>query len=329
MSEKTGQPPRRDSESSVVTNEPPERLASDEMTSTNASLTLAFEKHRPRLFGIAYRMLGSVDDADDLVQDAYLRWQQTDPSALRAPEGWLVAVTTRLAIDRLRRRATERQIYVGDWLPAPLPTAAASQPDHVSEMASDLSVAFLLLLERLAPEERAAFLLREVFDRGYEEIAEVVGRTAVHARQMVHRARERVRAEVPRFRVPPGTQQRLLERFMRAVHDDDEVALLDLLAPQAQLISDSGGKVPAARKRLVGPRRIARFFLGLQRKHHSFDGHRVDSINGYPAVITDAPGVYVSTTSFETDGARIFAIYRVLNPDKLQSVRTARPRTVM
>jgi RNA polymerase sigma-70 factor (ECF subfamily) len=281
--------------------------------------SLAFEHLRPRLLGIAYRMLGSVHDAVDVVQDAYVRWQQVDSEAVRAPEGWLVAVTTRLAIDRLRKAATERQAYVGDWLPAPIATAGALPADCASERASDLSVAFLLLLERLAPEERAAFLLREVFDRGYDEIAEVIGRTSVNARQIVHRARERLRADEPRFRVEPHESQRLVKRFVRAIHDGEEATLLALLAPQAKLISDSGGKVPAARRTLVGAHRVARFLLGIQRKYAAFSSHRVEWINGEAALVAYRSGALCATTSFDTDGARVLAIYRVLNPDKLRS----------
>jgi RNA polymerase sigma-70 factor (ECF subfamily) len=292
------------------------------MTSVHAA-TPAFEQHRTRLFGIAYRMLGSVHDAEDVVQDAYLRWQQADAAAVRAPEGWLVSVTTRLAIDRLRRATTERQAYVGNWLPAPIATADAPPADRASEVASDLSVAFLLLLDRLAPEERAAFLLREVFDRGYDEIAGVVGRTSVTARQMVHRARARIRAEGPRVPVEPDARARLLADFLRALHADDEAGLLALLAPQAKLLSDSGGKVPASRKTLVGAPRIARFLLGLRRKWGRFMSDRVESINGQPGVVTDWEGRLFATTSFETDGTQVLAIYRVLNPEKLVTYRGA------
>jgi RNA polymerase sigma-70 factor (ECF subfamily) len=283
---------------------------------------VTFEDHRSRLFGIAYRMLGSVHDAEDVVQDAFVRWQQADAATLHAPEGWLVAVTTRLAIDRLRRAATERQAYVGEWLPEPLATGAAT--DRPSELASDLSVAFLLLLERLAPEERAAFLLREVFDRGYDEIADIVGRSPANARQMVHRARDRVRADGRRLPVEPDAKQRLLERFVAALHADDEAALLALLAPQAVMRSDSGGKIPAARKVLVGADHVARFLLGTHRKWNRFHEHRFEMLNGEPALVSLRDGDTFSTTAIDTDGERILAVYRVLNPDKLRHARAAR-----
>jgi RNA polymerase sigma-70 factor (ECF subfamily) len=282
----------------------------------------AFDRHRTRLFGLAYRMLGSIHDAEDVVQDAFLRWQQADAEALRAPEGWLVAVTTRLAIDRLRRAETERKAYVGDWLPEPLPTATytALAADVAVERASDLSVAFLLLLERLAPEERAAFLLRELFDRGYDEIATILGRTAAATRQVVHRARERLRAEGRgRFDVPLATQQQLVGRFLAALTADDEAGLLALLAPDVRLVSDSGGKVSAARKTLRGATKVIRFLVGIQRRWSALRTHRLASVNGALAVVTMSGDRVFAITSFETDGARVLALYRTLNPDKLRA----------
>jgi RNA polymerase sigma-70 factor (ECF subfamily) len=293
---------------------------STESITPDAPQTTAFDRHRTRLFGLAYRMLGSIHDAEDVVQDAFLRWRQADPEALRAPEGWLVAVTTRLAIDRLRRAETERKAYVGEWLPEPLPTSGTYA---ALERASDLSVAFLLLLERLAPEERAAFLLREIFDRGYDEIAAILGRSAAATRQVVHRARERVRADGHRrFDVPAAAQQQLLGRFLAALTSDDEAGLLAVLAPDVRLISDSGGKVSAARKTLRGAARVVRFLLGVQRRWPFLRTHRLVSMNGAPAVVTlmGPDERLFATTSFETDGARLLALYRTLNPDKLRAV---------
>jgi RNA polymerase sigma-70 factor (ECF subfamily) len=290
---------------------------------TDAPHPAPFARHRPRLFGLAYRMLGSIHDAEDVVQDAFLRWQQADAEALRAPEGWLVAVTTRLAIDRLRRAETERKAYVGDWLPEPLPTGgadAAPTAEATAERASDLSVAFLLLLERLAPEERAAFLLREVFERDYQEIAGVLGRTADATRQVVHRARARVRGEGRgRFDVPATAQQELLARFLAALTADDEAGLLALLAPDVRLVSDSGGKVSAARKTLRGAARVVRFLLGIQRRWAVLRVHHVASINGDRALVTTTAGRVLAITSFETDGTRVLSLYRTLNPDKLSA----------
>ena len=283
------------------------------------------ERHRPRLFGVAYRMLGDAHEAEDLVQEAYLRWHRTEPAeraAVSSAEAWLVAVVSRLSIDRLRHAEVERRHYVGSWLPEPVPTPA-SAPDHAVELASDLSVALLVLLERLSPEERAAFLLREVFDARYAEIAGILERSEAAVRQMVHRAQQRVRAERTRFAAPPGAQARLLHRFLDALAADDRDALLGLFAEDATFTSDGGGKVKAARRVLVGPDRITRLLLGLQSKWGRFLRHELATVNGMPAIVTRAPDDHVfSVTSFASDGARIVAAYRVLNPDKLRRLQT-------
>jgi RNA polymerase sigma-70 factor, ECF subfamily len=285
-----------------------------------AERVAAFEQHRARLFGIAYRMLSSVDDANDLVQETYLRWHRADVAEIRAPEAWLVAVTTRLSIDRLRRSAVEREHYVGDWLPEPLVTAPAPT-DRRAELASDLSMAFLVLLERLAPEERAAFLLREVFDADYAEIARVLERSEPACRQMVHRARERVRTDRARFAVPAETRERLVERFLEALRSEDKDSLLALVAPDATWTSDGGGRVSATRRVVNGREHIVRLVLGLERKWGAQVRHEIAWINGEPALITRAGDHLVSTTSIDTDGERLTRFYRVLNPEKLKNVR--------
>jgi len=285
-----------------------------------ADRAVAFERHRPRLFGIAYRMLGTVDDANDLVQEAYLRWHHADLEAIRAPEAWLVAVTTRLSIDRLRHSAVERERYVGHWLPEPLVTVPHAADRH-TELASDLSMAFLVLLERLAPEERAAFLLREVFDSDYTEIARVLERSEAACRQMVHRARERVRTERTRFPVAPETLARLLERFLEAIRLEDRESLLALVAPDATWTSDGGGVVSAARRTVRGRDRIVRLVLGVERKWGSHLRYEIAWINGEPALLTMAGDELISTTSIDTDGGQFVGFYRVLNPEKLRNVR--------
>jgi RNA polymerase sigma-70 factor, ECF subfamily len=285
----------------------------------SGSRAAAFEQHRGRLFGIAYRMLGSVDDANDLVQETYLRWHRADGDEIRSPEAWLVAVTTRLSIDRLRRTAVEREHYPGDWLPEPLVTAPEAT-DRRAELASDLSMAFLVLLERLAPEERAAFLLREVFDADYSEIARVLERGEAACRQMVHRARERVRTDRKRFPVAHETRERLVERFLEAIRSEDRESLLALVAPDATWTSDGGGVVRAARRVIVGGERIVRLVLGVERKWGSQLRHEIAWINGEPAIVTMAGDQLFSTMSFDTDGERLTGFYRVLNPEKLRNV---------
>jgi RNA polymerase sigma-70 factor (ECF subfamily) len=282
--------------------------------------TATFERHRARLFGIAYRMLGTVQDAEDLVQETWLRWQGADPVVIRSPEAWLVAVISRLAIDRLRHEGVEREAYPGMWLPEPIATDRHSAPDHQAEVASDLSMAFLVLLERLAPEERAAFLLREVFDCGYAEIAQVLGKSPEASRQVVHRARERARRDRPPLRGSLESRERLLERFLAALQADDRDRLLAVFAEDATWVADGGGKVPATRKVVRGAGHIVRFLLAVERKTRGFWTHRVGWLNGEPALITSTGGRVVCTTSVDTDGERVVAAYRVLNPDKLRHV---------
>ena len=283
-----------------------------------ASAAADVERFRPRLFGVAYRMLGDVEDARDVVQDAYLRWHRADHSAVAAPEGWLVTVVTRLAIDRLRRAATERAAYVGPWLPAPIATDERQATDRDAELASDLSMALLVLLVRLAPEVRAAFLLRVVFDTDYAEIAAVLERREPAVRQMVHRARERVRGGRARHAAPPDVHARLLDRFLAALAAGDRDGLLALLAPDATFTSDGGGKVPAARKVLADPERIVHLLLSLERKWGAVTTHRTGRVNGEPAVLTYAGAHLVYVTALATDGTHVTALYRVLNPDKLR-----------
>jgi len=284
-----------------------------------------FGRYRSRLFGIAYRMLGSVQDAEDLLQEAYLRWHQTDADAVRSPEAWLVAVVSRLAIDRLRRATTERAAYEGSWLPEPIATGDFASAGHRAELASDLSMAFLVVLERLSPDERAAFLLREVFDCDYGEIARVLERSEAACRQLVHRARTRVRQGEPRFAVAPETKERLIERLLAALSAGDRDGLLGLLAEDATWTADGGGKVPATRRVFRGADRVARFLLGAERKWGHVVTHRVAWLNGEPAILSQVGGRVFAITAIDTDGDRIVAFYRVLNPDKLRHVGGPRP----
>jgi RNA polymerase sigma-70 factor (ECF subfamily) len=282
--------------------------------------------HRPRLLGLAYRMLGDVDEAEDVVQEAYLRWHVADQATVRSPEAWLVTVVTRLSVDRLRRLQTERATYPGPWLPEPIATDAPlaptspPAPDRTAELASDLSVALLLLLERLAPEERAAFLLREVFDTDYAEIARILERSSDAVRQLVHRARVRVRTDRTRLVAAPGEHERLLDRFMVALTTDDSSALLALLAPDVVLASDGGGRARAARRVLHGPDRVARFLLGVSRKFGRGCTRRLTQLNGRPALLVFGDGELKSATIADIEGGRIRAVHVVRNPDKLRHV---------
>jgi RNA polymerase sigma-70 factor (ECF subfamily) len=275
-----------------------------------------FEALRGRLFGLAYRMLGSRADAEDIVQEAYVRWHQIGHERIENPEAWLVTTTTRLAIDRLRRLKTEREAYVGQWLPEPIVTQAP--PDSDLDLAADLSIAFLTLLERLAPEERAALLLHDVFDVGYREIATVIERSEAACRQVVHRARERVRGDRKRFDVTEFVKVDLLQRFMAATEARDEQALLELFAPDATWTADGGGKSAAAPLPIVGNDRIARLVIGLREKFWA-PGRTLEAatVNGEPGLRIRDGNRLTATMSIATDGERIFAVYAVVNPDKL------------
>ncbi|NML44592.1 RNA polymerase sigma-70 factor [Ramlibacter sp. G-1-2-2] len=279
-----------------------------------------FAALRPRLFGIAYRMLGVRADAEDVLQDAWLRWNAADHAALQSAEAWLVTVVTRLSIDRLRAAKAEREAYVGWWLPEPIVELDERTPETAAELASDLSVAFLHLLERLAPEERAAFLLRQVFDYDYDEIAAIMDKTEPALRQMVHRAGERVRAERPRFEVPRETHTKLLARFMQAAQSGQRDAIRALLAENAEAIGDGGGKVPSVAGGMHGADRVTNLYWALSLKYGERIAYRLATINGEPGLLRYVDGQLESAQALVTDGERIVSIYVVRNPDKLASI---------
>ena len=287
-------------------------------TAPSPDATDPFAALRPRLFGIAYRMLGTRADADDVLQDAWLRWHRTDAATLQSAEAWLVTVVTRLAIDRLRAAKVEREAYVGWWLPEPLVEADTHTPEAAAELASDVSVAFLWVLERLAPEERAAFLLHEVFDSGYDEIAQTLGKSEAACRQLVSRARKRVHEERPRVQVSEEARTSLLDRFVQAIMAHDKDALMSLLATDATWLSDGGGKARAALKPVVGAEHVARFalgVLGVRSEQLRFEHVRV---NGEAGLALYFDGQLLSVISIRTDGARILDVFSTLNPDKLR-----------
>ncbi len=283
-----------------------------------------FNTQRPRLLALAYRMLGTRADAEDLVQDAWLRWHAADTAALQSAEAWLVTVTTRLCIDRLRTLRSEREHYVGPWLPEPLLDIAspAATPEQVVELASDVSIAFLAVLERLTPDERAAFLLREVFDFDYAEVAAMLDREEASCRQLVHRAKARVRDERPRVHVSRDAHQSLLERFCAATRSGERAALQALFAADAQFVADGGGKVLSVLKVLHGAERIVRFFEVLARRMGNRMSYRHASINGEPGLLRYVDGQLDAVLSLITDGEQIHACYIVRNPDKLAAIAT-------
>ena len=279
-----------------------------------------FATLRPRLFSIAYRMLGTRADAEDVLQDAWLRWHRADQASLQSAEAWLVTVVTRLAIDRLRAAKAEREAYVGWWLPEPLVEADERTPEAATELASELSVAFLWVLERLGPEERAAFLLREVFDHDYAEISALLGKSEAACRQIVHRASSRVHQERPRFDVSRDAHRSLLERFVQAAQSGEREAMKALLADDVRIIGDGGGKVPAFFAVLRGADRIANLYWALSRRLADKVAYRIAQVNGEPGVLRYVDGRLESAQAFVTDGERIIAIYAVRNPDKLAGI---------
>lgn len=285
------------------------------------SAATRFNQYRHKLLGIAYRMLGSRADAEDVLQDAYLRWYKADHASLRSPEAWLVTVVTRLSLDRLRAAKTEREAYVGQWIPEPLVEAHVSEAEQAIDMVGDLSIAFLMVLERLGPEERAAFLLHDVFDFDYIDIAPMLGKNQAACRQAVHRARQRVRADRPRFEVNPQAHLQLLERFMDASRSGDKDDLLALFADDIRFTSDGGGKVKAVSKVLVGARPVSRFYHAIARRFGPQMQFRLANINGNPGILRYFDGHLESVTSLVTDGRRILEIYILRNPDKLAQVR--------
>lgn len=279
----------------------------------------AFDRLRPRLQKIAYRMLGSVAEAEDIVQDAWLRWHAATREEIDNTEAWLVAVTTRISIDRLRAAKIQREHYAGIWLPEPQLTDAPVTPEEAAERTDDLSVAFLMLLERLTPEARAAFLLREVFDADYAEVADILGKTEAACRQLVSRAKTQLRDERPRQTVvPPETHQRLLQSFAHALERGDFPAINAFLAEDAMLIGDGGGKATAFPEPMLGGRRIAQLFYAASLRFGSAVGVRLVALNGEWALLRFIDGKLESALSFEMDGERVSHIYVQRNPDKLE-----------
>jgi RNA polymerase sigma-70 factor (ECF subfamily) len=285
----------------------------------------SFEPHRRHLRGLAYRMLGSLVDAEDVVQDAYLRWHGAERASVADPRSFLSKIVTRLCLDLLKSARVRRETYVGPWLPEPVLDEAALTPESPAELAEDLSVALMLTLERLSPLERAAFLLHDVFGLGFDAVAETLGRSEVACRQLAARARAHVREGRPRFRASREAAARLAAAFMKASATGDAASLRSVLAEGAVLLTDGGGKRKAARNPIVGADKIIRFFVKQAEKRAVARYAKVEpaTINGLPGfVLTDAEGL-AETIAFESDAEdRIAAIYHVRNPDKLAGVAT-------
>jgi RNA polymerase sigma-70 factor (ECF subfamily) len=286
-----------------------------------------FEPHRRRLLGLAYRMLGSMAEAEDAVQEAYLRWHDADRASVVEPRAFLMTTTTRICLDVLKSARARREEYVGPWLPDPVIDTASLAPDAQTELAEDLSVALLLAMDRLSPLERAAFLLHDVFDYSFTQVADALGRNEVACRQLASRGRTRVRQARPAGAIPARAASssvdpkhaELLSAFMTASRSGDVATLTRLLASDARLVTDGGGKVPAALNVIEGPDRVAAFLVGATRKGWTDDmAVRLDTINGLPGLIVSGTRGLVQTNAFEIVDGLVKAIYVVRNPDKLQ-----------
>ena len=282
--------------------------------------TLAFDSHRGRLQGIAYRMLGSMAEAEEVVQDAWLRWHEADKASFDSAEAWLVTVVTRLSIDRLRAAKVQREHYIGAWMPEPVLTDAPESPEQLLERADNISVAFLAVLERLAPEARAAFLLREVFDADYDDVARTLGKSEAACRQLVHRAKAQVQEGRPRFSVPRETHQRLLRAFADAAARGSLQDLKALMAEDVELIGDGGGKVQSFSKILRGSQRLAQLYFALWRRLGPAVRMELVEINGEPGLLRFVDGALESAQTFEIEDERIVRIRAQRNPDKLAHI---------
>lgn len=276
-----------------------------------------YQALRPKLFGLAYRLLGSRVDAEDLLQDAWFKWSEADCSTIRDAEAWLVTVVTRLGIDQLRKRRARQEDYYGPWLPEPLLGFTDNRAEQVIDLRADLSMAFMVALERLAAEERAALLLREVFDCSYDEIAEALGKQAAASRQIVSRARKRLRETQPRFAVDPQAHRQLVDRFAEALLAPAGDAFVNLLADEVNWVADGGGQAAAASKVVHGVRAAHRLAMGIARRAAGQWRTSVEAINGEPGIVIRRGEHVQAAMTLVSDGQRIITIYSVVNPHKL------------
>jgi RNA polymerase sigma-70 factor (ECF subfamily) len=277
-----------------------------------------FEAHRPMLIGLAYRLLGSMWDAEDVVQEAWLRWSGADRSDVQEPRAFLLTVVSRLALDQLRSARVKREAYTGPWLPEPVSTAEAG-PLDTAELRDTVSLATLHLMERLSPPERAVFVLREAFELPYDQIAEIVGSSVANARQLHHRASVRLSEGRNRFRPSTGEHAELLTRFIEAAGGGDLEALTELLHEDVVSWSDGGGRVRAALRPIHGRRKVVAFLAGL-RSRYSYGETTLGEANGHPVIWTQVGGT-LQLVAIDVDEGRIRGLYSLLNPDKLQRVR--------
>jgi len=281
-----------------------------------------FDRYRSTLTALAYRMLGSVMDAEDVVQEAFLRWQQVAETEIASPKAYLTTVVTRLCLDQLRSARVQREEYIGPWLPEPLVAEDAAACAGTAALADSLSMAFLVLLESLSPLERAVFLLHDVFAYSYDEIAAVVGKSAANCRQIAVRARRSVDARRPRFAPSPAQRERLTRQFVQTCTTGDMQGLLSLLAEDVTLWADSGGKARAARRPIHGADDVARFLASVATKAPAGYTVRLAPINGEIGIVTELDGQVTGAVTLEIAEGRITGIRYVANPEKLGALAT-------
>jgi RNA polymerase sigma-70 factor (ECF subfamily) len=282
----------------------------------------AFEALRPQLLGVAYRILGSVTDAEDVLQDAWLRWERADLGDVANPDAYLTTGVGRVALDHLRRAKARRETYPGSWLPEPVAERAdpAWDPEAAAELADSLSMALLVVLETLSPLERAAFVLREVFERSYPEVASTLGRTEAAVRQLVHRARDRVDEGHARFRADAETHRRLVERFLEACETAELDRIMDLLAPDVVMVSDGGGLARAPRLPVHGRDDVARLLVGISGRTEPDLVFTLEHFNGALGVVARAGTTVVSALALTTSEGVVTSLQLIANPDKLVSL---------
>jgi len=284
-----------------------------------------FSPDRPLLFSIAYRMLGSASDAEDVLQDAWLRYRGVDASTIRSPKAFATTLVTRLCLDRLKSARATREEYIGPWLPEPVLTSEIASPDTMLQRAESVTLAFLVLLEKLSPEERAVFLLKEIFEYSHAEVSEILGTTAHNSRQLLHRAKARLAEGRPRLVGTPESRRALAARFARAFTAGDGSELTALLAEDVGLWSDGGGKASAARRPLLGRDAVLNFFVGLHRTAAHLGLSReasitLEDINSEPALVVRVGARLESIFVLSIDGDAITGIRVVRNPEKLARI---------
>lgn len=287
-----------------------------------ADFTTMFGEYKPLLFSIAYRMLGTVMDAEDMVQETFIRWQNCNQTQIESPKAWLSTVVTRLCINHLKSARVQRETYIGPWLPEPLIAGLSVEPSENAKLSDSLSLAFLVLLESLTPTERAVFVLREVFNYEFSEIAPIVEKSEANCRQILARARKSVEERRPRFDATPEEAEQLIQKFEQAVQTGNLDGLLNLLAKDVVLVSDGGGKARAVLRPISGADHVARLLIGAARKfglraqvlHHA-------AVNGLPGSVSFAAGQVLRVIAFGIQHRRIRSLFIITNPDKLSRIK--------